>query len=261
MEQSKKMIIAVLLLSLLMPLGCSSETKEGNAPVELVISAAASLTDVLNELGPMYSQAVPGVILIFTYGSSGAMQGQIEEGAPADLFISAASKPMDQLEEKGLLLEGSKKDLLINEVVMIAPKASTKALSSFADGAGDQVSKIALGEPEGVPVGAYAKEVFESLGCWERVATKVVYGSDVRQVLTWVASGEVDCGVVYATDAAVTADVVIVAQAPEGSHQPVIYPGAVIKASAHPEEAQAFLDYLSGEEATAVFEKYGFVLK
>lgn len=259
MKNTKWILAAVLIMGMMTVLGCSA--KKPAAPVELVVSAAASLTDVLNELGPLYHHIAPEVTVTFTYGSSGALQGQIEEGAPADLFISAAKKPMDKLAEKDLIVVDSRKDLLVNQVVLITPKDSKNTLASFNDVVTDKVGKIALGEPTGVPVGQYAEEVFTTLGILESVKAKAVYGSDVRQVLTWVASGEVDCGVVYATDAAISPDVLVVTKALEGSHQEVLYPVAMIKAGTNQVAAQGFLDYLSSKEAIAVFEKYGFVMK
>ena len=167
---------------------------------------------------------------------------------------------MDALAEKELLLADSRKDLLINQVVLIVPQESALTLADFTDVTQETVKMVALGDPAGVPVGQYAQAVFEYLGNWDAVQAKAVFGSDVRQVLTWVESQEADCGVVYATDAAISEAVRVVAQAPAQSHPPVIYPAAVIKDSKAPEAAQAFLDFLSSEEAAAIFERYGFAM-
>lgn len=228
--------------------------------VELLVSAAASLTDVMKELGQTYSAKESNVKITYTFGSSGALQTQIEEGAPSDIFMSAAQKQMDALAQKSLLVDDTRKDLLVNEVVLITPKSS-ETVKSFDDVNTDKVKKIALGEPKSVPVGQYSEEIFTSLKCLDSVKKKAVYGSDVRQVLTWVESGDADCGVVYATDAATTDQVRIAANAPEGSHQPVVYPVSVLKSSKHAEAAKAFLDFLSTDEAKTVFEKYGFTVK
>ncbi|WFA09020.1 molybdate ABC transporter substrate-binding protein [Tissierella sp. Yu-01] len=235
--------------------------EEPEKEVELLISAAASMTDVLQEIAENYKVISPTTKLTFTFGSSGALQTQIEEGAPADIFISAAQKQMTALEEKDLIVKESKKTLLVNKVILIAPKDSNLSLTSFEDIIKDEVEKIALGEPTGVPVGQYSEEIFTTLGIWDKVKTKAVYGSDVRTVLTWVETGELDCGVVYATDAYSTDKVKIVAEAPEGSHKEVTYPIAVIKSSSNVQKAQEFLDYLSTDEAVKVFEKYGFSMK
>lgn len=225
---------------------------------ELIVSAAASLTDVLKELSAVYATKEPTVKLTFTFGSSGALQTQIEEGAPADIFMSAAQKQMDELDKKSLLLTGTKKNLLVNKVTLITPKSSTKNIKSFSDINTSKVAKIALGEPKAVPVGQYSEEIFTSMKCLNAVKAKAVYGSDVRQVLTWVESGNVDCGIVYATDAATSKKINVVAEAPAGSHKPVVYPVAVLKSSKHAAAAKAFLDFLSTDQAKMLFVKYGF---
>ena len=228
------------------------------APVELLVCAAASLSDVMAEQAEAYKLAAPHVTLTMTFGSSGALQTQIEEGAPADLFFSAGKKQMKALLEKELLIPESDVDLLENKVVLIVPNGSTLALASFEDTGLDKVKLIALGEPSGVPVGQYAKQIFESLNLWEVISQKANFGSDVRQVLTWVEGGDVDCGVVYATDAMISNLVSVVAIAPEGSSDKIIYPAAVIKTSLQQEEALAFLAFLQTMEAEAIFEKNGF---
>ncbi len=228
--------------------------------VALFVCAAASLTDALTEIAKNYKAVAPNVTLTFSFASSGALQTQIEEGAPADLFICAAQKQMDALAEKDLIVPESRRNLLINKVVMIVPSNGGDTALTFADVATDKVRVIGVGEFASVPVGQYSEEVFTFFGILDAVTAKANYGSDVRTVLTWVESGEVDCGVVYATDAAATDNVVVTAEAPEGSHKPIVYPGAVIKASKHAAEAQAFLDYLAGSDAGRVFEKYGFAL-
>lgn len=236
----------------------SSGVSSAASNAELVVSAAASLTDVINELKDDYEKENPGVKITPTYGSSGTLQTQIEQGAPSDIFFSAATKQMNALDKKGFILSDTKKNLLLNKIVMIVPQGSTKNISSFENAATSKVSKIALGEPKSVPVGQYAEKVFTSLKILDTVKKKAIYGSDVRQVLTWVESGNVDCGVVYATDAATTSKVKTVAEAPAGSSDPVIYPVAVLKSSKNPDAAKAFLKFLSGDEAKAAFTKYGF---
>lgn len=237
------------------------ETAQAPEQVEIFVSAAASLTDVMKEIAQMYEKENPNVKLTFSFGASGALQTAIEQGAPSDIFLSAAQRQMNALEKGGLLADGTKKDLLINKVVLITPKDNKAGVANFDDVATDKVKRIALGEPKGVPVGQYSEEVFTSLKTLDQVKAKAAYGSDVRQVLTWVESGEVDCGIVYATDAATSQNVTVVAEAPEGSHKPVIYPAAAIKSSKNIEQAKAFLAYLSKPEVGKVFEKYGFKLQ
>lgn len=236
-----------------------SEVEEELEEIELFVSAAASLTDVLQEIAGEYKAIAPNVTLTFTFDSSGTLQTQIEEGAPADIFISAAQKQMDALEEQGLILSETRIDLLENKVVLIVPADAESAVMSFEDVGTDAVSMVAVGG-ESVPVGQYTEQVFTNLGIWEDVQAKANYGENVRAVLTWVESGEVDCGIVYATDAATSDQVTVVCDAPEGSCDEVIYPVALIEGTKYQEEAQAFLDFLTSLNSTALFEEAGFLM-
>ena len=165
---------------------------------------------------------------------------------------------MDALEKAGELAEGTRKNLLENEVVLIVPNDSDKNISNFNDLTNENIQHVALGEPKGVPVGQYSEEILNKLGILDAVKAKAVYGSDVRQVLAWTESGEADCGIVYATDAAVSDKVKVAATAPADSHKPVIYPAAVIKDSKNIDAAKKFLDFTSSDTAKKIFEKYGF---
>lgn len=254
-------LLLVVVISISIFVGCTKGTNVEDSNTQILVSAAASMTDVLEEISKAYKNVDSNVELVFTFGSSGALQSQIEEGAPVDLFISAAQKQMTALEEKDLIIKDSKKTLLVNKIVLIVPKDSTLDINSFEDLTKDEIKKIALGEPAGVPVGQYSEEIFTNLGILDEVNAKAVYGSDVRTVLTWVENGEVDCGVVYATDAFSTDNVKILSEAPEGSHTEVTYPAAIIKSSKNVEKTQAFLDYLSTDEAAQIFVNYGFSMK
>ena len=227
-------------------------------PVELTILAAASLTDVCNEIKAKYEAEYENVTLNFSYGGSGALQTQIEEGAPADVFISAATKQMNALDEQGLMDSASIVQFLENKVVLVVPADSTADISSFEDVATDKVTMVGLGEPGSVPVGQYSEEIFESLGIFDTVKSKANYGSDVRTVLSWVETSAVDCGIVYATDAYTTELVKIVAEAPQGSCKQVIYPAGIVKSSENAGAAAEFMAYLQEEETLALFEGYGF---
>lgn len=228
------------------------------AQTELTVSAAISLKDALDEAKQLYTKDHPEVAIAVNYGASGTLQLQIEQGAPVDVFVSAAPKQMEALEMKGLLLAGTRKDLAQNEIVLIVPRDSKLGFTSFQDLARADVKRVALGEPGSVPAGQYAKETLTSLGIYDAVNAKAIFAKDVRQVLTYVETGNVDAGIVYATDAASSGKVVIVATAPEKSHAPVIYAGAVIQASKNPAAARAFLDFLASAQGAAVFRKYGF---
>ncbi len=251
----KLAVCALSLLLALAPTGLGRAAEE----TELYVLAAASLTDVMAQIGEAYRETAPDVRLTFVFDSSGTLQSQIEAGAPADIFVSAAQKQMNALEEEGLIVKESRRDLLVNSVVLIVPADSEAAISSFEDVEDEKVKMVAIGD-ESVPVGQYTQAIYEHLGLWEAVKAKANLGSNVRAVLAWVESGDVDCGVVYATDAASTDRVRVVAQAPEGSHQPVIYPAAVVAATQRAEAAQAFLSYLAGPEARALFEAAGFTM-
>jgi molybdate transport system substrate-binding protein len=226
--------------------------------VELNISAAASLQNVLTEMTKLYLADKPNTKLTFNFAASGTLQTQIEQGAPADVFFSAATSNMNTLKSKGLLVDSTIKNLLGNDIVLIVPSGSTLAISSFADVAGSAVKTIGLGEPASVPAGKYAQDVFTYYKIWDQVKAKAVFGTPVTQILSWVETGNVDCGVVYSTDAASSAKVKVIATAIDASHTPVIYPAAVVKASTHTVAASDFVNFLSSSEAKALFVKYGF---
>lgn len=228
--------------------------------VELLVSAAASLKESMEEIKSMYETEHQNVTLTFSFGGSGALQQQIEQGAPADVFISAAEKQMNALEDEGLIVKDSRKDLLENKVVLITPTDKTDS-TSFEDVATEKVGQIGLGEPGSVPVGQYSEEIFTSLGILDQVKAKAVYGKDVKEVLSWVETGNVDAGVVYATDAKQSSNVNVVCEAPAESYQAAIYPVAVVKDSKHQEQAEEFLQFLESDSAREVFQSLGFTTK
>ncbi|MDL2253090.1 molybdate ABC transporter substrate-binding protein [Ruminococcaceae bacterium OttesenSCG-928-I18] len=228
-------------------------------PVEIMLAAAASLEDsYVNQLIPLFQEQYPWVTVTGTYGSSGNLQTQIEEGMAADVFMSAATKQMDALVEGGFIEESSVVDLLENEIVLIAPADADTSISSF-----EQITEaqtIAIGDPESVPAGQYAEEVLTNLGLWDQVQPSLTLGTDVTQVLNWVAESSADVGIVYATDAAQMPDQVkILSIAPEGSLEtPVIYPVGVLSESAHQEAAALFVEFLQTPEAMDIFIENGF---
>ena len=226
----------------------------------ILVAAAASLKNAYeDELIPMFEEQYPGVTVEGTYDSSGKLQTQIEEGLEADVFMSAATKQMKALDEEGMIASDTIVNLLENKIVLIVPTGSDSKIDSF-EKIGDAAS-IALGDPESVPAGQYAKEALTSLNVWDSIQDKVSFGTNVTEVLNQVAAASADAGIVYATDAASKADqVTVVAEAPEGSlEKKVIYPVAVVKATAHEDAAKAFVDFLQTPEAIKVFESYGFV--
>jgi molybdate transport system substrate-binding protein len=239
-----------------------AEATVTETPVEtanILIAAAASLEYSLkDELIPMFEDQNPGITVEGTYDSSGKLQTQIEEGIDADIFFSAATKQMDALTEEGLIKADTKVDLLKNKIVLIVPSNSTLGLTKFEEVV--KADKIAVGDPDSVPAGQYAKEALTSLGLWEEVLENASLGTNVTEVLSWVTEGSADAGIVYATDAATNPEgITIIAEAPSGSLKAdVIYPVAVLENSTKQEAAQKFVDFLASEEAIAVFEKYGF---
>jgi len=250
-------LAALLAFVFSLPTGAATR---GPAPqtTTVTVSAAISLKDALDQIGPVYEREHRGVKIVFNYGGSGTLQRQIEQGAPVDVFFSASEKQMNALEAEGLLLAGTRGNVLENSLVLIAPAGET-GIRDFADLEMRSVQAIALGEPSTVPAGLYARQTLEHLGLFGRVQKKIVYAKDVRAVLTYVETGNADAGFVYLTDAETSSKVRIVARAPENSHDPIVYPAAVVKGSRNPEAARAFLAFLEGEEARAVFAKYGFL--
>lgn len=234
------------------------KTDSATPDTKLLIAAAASLEYSMKEkLIPMFEEQNPGVTVEGTYDSSGKLQTQIEEGLEADLFFSAAKTQMDALSEEGYIDTNSEKDVLENKLVLIVPADSKLDITKFEDV--EKGTTIALGDPESVPVGQYSKEALTNLGIWDNIQDKISLGTNVTEVLNWVAEGSADVGIVYATDAATTDKVKVIAEAPEGSlAENVVYPAAVLDKSANKEVAQKFMDFLCSDEAAAVFKEYGF---
>ncbi|MDU2063884.1 MAG: molybdate ABC transporter substrate-binding protein [Sporomusaceae bacterium] len=265
MKKKWILMVGMMLATMAFIVGCGSEKKEAPAvqapaPVELNISAAVSLKDALLEIQTNYQAKHPNVKLLYNLGASGSLQKQIEQGAPADLFISAAPKQMDDLAAKNLLSQGTRKNLVENKLVLIVPENSSLSLTKYEDLTNDKVQKIGIGEPSVVPAGDYAQQVFKKLGLWDQLSSKLVLAKDVRTVLAYVETGNVEAGIVYKTDAASSKKVKIAATAPEGSHKPILYPVAILANTKQSQAAADFLAYLSTPESAAVFEKYGFTM-
>ncbi|MGI6108762.1 MAG: molybdate ABC transporter substrate-binding protein [Eubacteriaceae bacterium] len=253
----KKRITAIVLVlaCVLMLAGCGSSTD--NTSADLTISAAASLKNVMSEIETKFNEKYPNIKLTFNYGGSGDLQKQIENGSPTNFFISAAQKQMDALEDEGMIETDSRQDLVENKLVLIAPKDST-TVTSIDSLANDDVAIVALGEPSSVPAGQYAEEALKSLNLYDAVSSKAVYAKDVTQVLTYVANGEADAGVVYKTDAISNDNVKIVAEFPADSYTAVVYPMAIIKDSENQDATKKFEEFLTTDEAKQIFENYGF---
>lgn len=234
-------------------------------PVELIIFAAASMTETITELAEMYKEVAPNVTLVVTFDSSGTLKTQIEEGADCDVFISAAQKQMNELDitsdtnTEGLdfILSESRVNILENKVVLVVPEGNPAGLTSFDDVATDVASTIALGNSD-VPVGQYSEDIFTNMGIWDAIQGKITFGTNVKEMTTWISEGTVDCGVVYSTDANAANLQVIVEASADMMTKSATYPAAILKASKNVVAAQAYLDYLQSEACSAVFRAAGF---
>lgn len=248
----------------LLTASCSPSAPVPNQPetpvqtVELTVSAAASLQDALEAITPGFHAAYPAIEISYNFGASGALQQQIEQGAPADIFFSAAAKQMDVLAEKELILKDSRQDVLTNSLVLIAPVQSPIAVTDMAQLKDAEVSVIAVGEFRSVPAGQYAEQVFTQLNLLEPLRSKLVFSNNVRGVLAAVASGNADVGMVYATDAALSDRIKVLATAIAATHQPIVYPIAVVSDSPNPDAAKSFIAFLQTPTAQAKFKEFGF---
>lgn len=271
----KKLISMALMLSMMVSLlvGCASkepvslepgetsdtEEIESTEKIELIVFAAASMTETLLEIEELYKEVAPEVDLVFNFDSSGTLKTQIEEGAECDVFISAAYKQMDALD---VVLEESRIDLLENKVSLVVPEGNPKNITSYEDlmkKLEDGSVLLAMGNGD-VPVGQYTRKILIYYGLSEEALAKqgsITYGSNVKEVTTQIAEATVDCGIIYGTDA-YSAGLTVVDTATEEQCGRVLYPAAVLTVSKHQTEAQDFLDYLQGEKAGAVFEAVGF---
>lgn len=242
-----------------MPSSASTES------IELHVFAAASLTETLEKIGKAFETDNPNLRVIFTFDSSGTLKTQIQQGAVADLFISAAQKQMNQLEAGNeantenldFVIKDTRVNLLENKITLVVPMNNPAGIKSFADLETDKLKKIALGNKD-VPVGQYSEELLTKLGIWDQIQPKVTFGSNVKEVTTWVKEGVVDCGIVYATDAFSAGLEIVDKATADMLKTKVIYPGAVMNLSKHQKEAKLFLAYLQSPASQAIFESVGF---
>jgi molybdate transport system substrate-binding protein len=226
---------------------------------ELTLSVAISMKEAVEAIGRGFRQARPGVVLRYNFGGSGELQKQIEAGAPVDVFVSAATRQMDELEQKRLIVPATRRAFARNVLVAVKPVDSRLDLARPADLLDRRVTRIAIGNRT-VPVGQYTEESLRALGLWDRLQPKLVLTENVRQVLDYVARGEVEAGFVYTTDAAVRPGDVREAFRPsEETYRPVVYPAAAVAASRQPALAAAFVEALAGPEARAILQRLGFL--
>jgi molybdate transport system substrate-binding protein len=255
MSGLRKLHIVLLTALSLFISGCADDSE--SRKTELTISAAASLREVMEEAGQLYMEQNPGIKIVFNFGGSGSLQQQISQGAPVDLFISAAEDKFDSLLSKKLIDQQHNVKLLRNELVMITQKEN-KDINSVESLTSANIERIAMGTAESVPAGMYTKQALLSLQLWEKLEQKVIPAKDVRQVLSYVETGNVDAGFVYKTDALISDKIRIIPLTGKALHDPIVYPVGVVAGTEHPNASIDFFNFLNGQEAMNIFKKYGF---
>ncbi len=246
-------LLVILMVAQSVPFSFAESTKE------MTVSAAISLKDAFVELGKIFKERRPGAKLVFNFGASGDLARQIEAGAPVDLFASAAQKDMEDIDRKGLLVVNSRTNFTVNKVVLVKPARSRIPLDSFHDLQKIEIKRVVIGNPKTVPAGRYAEEVLRYYHLWDAIKEKLIFAEHVRQGLDYVARNEVDAAIVYSTDASVRdKEVKVVAMAPEASHQPIVYPVAIVKGTKNENLARSFISLILSEEGNKVLQKFGF---
>jgi molybdate transport system substrate-binding protein len=256
-DRTKGFLFVLILLAGLF--GRLDATAQPATNREITLSAAISLKNAFEEIGKIFTERNPGVKVNFNFGASGDLARQIEAGAPVDIFASAAQKDMDDIGRKGLIAVNSRRDFAGNTMVLVKPVHSTIKLTSLKDLQTGGVKKIAVGNPKTVPAGRYAEEALKHFNVWDVLKDKIIFAENARQVLDYVAREEVDAGLVYSTDAAVRIkEVKIVVKLAEGSHQPIIYPIAVLKGARDEKGAREFVEFVLSAEAQRILNRHGF---
>jgi len=225
---------------------------------EIHVFAAASLTDVLKEITSTYEKS-SGDKVVFNFAGSNFLARQIEAGAPADIFFSADEAQMDRLEKKNLVVTETRRNRLSNSLVIVVAADSGIRIGSANDLSKTEIKRIALADPAGVPAGIYAKAFLEKENLWQALSPKIVPTENVRGALAAVESGNVEAAIVYKTDAAISRKTKIAFEIPVGKTPPIHYPVALLKDSRQPDAAKKFINYLFSSDATALFQKYGFI--
>lgn len=228
------------------------------AAADLTVSAAASLTNAFTEIGKAYEKTAPGVKVLMNFGSSDSLLQQIARGAPVDVFASADIQTMDRAQKQNLIVPDTRMDFVANKLVVVVPKGSGPVLKSVTDLSAAPVARIGIGIPESVPAGRYAKQALESARQWDALKSKYVFGQNVRQVLDYVARGEVDAAFVYATDAVLMKQKVQTAF-DVATTTPILYPVAVVKESGNQKAARGFIGFVRSQAGQEILGKYGFL--
>ncbi|MBO0586762.1 molybdate ABC transporter substrate-binding protein [Sporosarcina sp. E16_8] len=248
------LVITILLTFIL----TSCTNSEADAKVEILVAAASSMTPALTEIATEFEKTNTYTQITFTFGSSGKLAQQIKSGAPVDVFISASSSDMDTLEKDNIIKSDTRVDITTNTLVVIRQKNGGNSSLNEDNLFTSKIEHVAIGNPDTVPAGVYAKEALTKLGEWETLEPKFVFGKDVRQVLTFVETGNAEMGIVFTTDAQSSDKVEVISKIDPTLHSSAIYPGAVITATKQPKAANAFLDYMTTPEAQKILVTYGF---
>lgn len=270
----KELIVLLVLLGVFLAIGCTDNgnkaTNETTAPIAnetqvsgqepetITVSAAASLTEAFTDMESEFETENPDIDVNFNFGSSGNLRKQIEGGAPADVFASADQKNMDTLANETLIDNSSRENFVKNSLVLIVPANSTLNITDVKDLTNPEVKKIGIGNPDTVPVGNYTRDAMTEVGLWSQVENKAVLAEDVKQALTYVERGEVDAGFVYMSDAMTAKPGTIKIVTNVSVSTPINYPIAVVSSSEYKEDAQEFIDFVTGKEGQETLEKYGF---
>jgi molybdate transport system substrate-binding protein len=228
-----------------------------HAGQELILSAAASLTNAMKEVAAQFEKTHPGTKIICNFAASGSLLQQMDKGAPVDVFAAADQKTMNQAQDKKLIVPATRKNFVSNRLMLIVPMDARLAINGLPDLTKPEVERVAVGNPATVPAGRYAQEVLVQAGLWDQLSPKFILAGSVRQVLDYVRRGEVDAGLVYSTDAAVARGKVKVIQKVTG-HAPILYPVAVTASTDKKALAQSFVDFVVSPAAQEIFSKFGF---
>jgi molybdate transport system substrate-binding protein len=249
--------LAICLCVMIFLAGCSHANEKNTV---LTVGAAASMKDVLEAIGKQYEKEHHDVTLRFTFASTGTLQKQIEQGAPIDIFVSADARTFEQLRENKMVIATHDRPLVYNELVLITQKNHSSLVHSLSDLTNPTIRSVAIGIPETVPAGAYAKQWLQSAGLWEKLQTKYIFAKDVRQVLTYVATGNADAGIVYRTDAVSSRHVYIAADAGSSINANIAYYAGTVHLSQNKQQAKQFTRYLYSKQVQTIFQQYGFIV-
>ncbi|MEK4036935.1 molybdate ABC transporter substrate-binding protein [Paenibacillus sp. FSL F4-0122] len=263
MEMFKKWTLSVMgILAIVLVVNLSAgpggEVQAATKKTEIIVSAAASLQDSLDKIALLYEKKHPDIDLVFNYAASGTLQKQIEQGAPADLFFSAGDKQMNALVEGGLISDH--KVLLKNQLVVVVPSDSKVKLTTITQLTDKAFKKVAVGQPESVPAGQYAQQSLTAKKVWDPLQSKLVFAKDVRQVLSYVETGNADAGFVYKTDALTSKKTKIALTVGPHVHKAINYPAGIVKSSKNQKAAKELYSYLQSKEANDIFVSDGFLL-